>query len=458
MFHDVLAGVLRERRDEDALIWRDRPWNFAWLAQAISHWETRLDANGIGAGAVVGVVADFSPQSVAVLLAAIKLKCIVIPVWHGSSAMLGDRQRIGEIEYIVRVEADDTAVIAATGLVASHPHYLSLRQGGHPGLVLFSSGSTGEPKGTVHDLDRLLRKYTVPRKTLRTLAFLLFDHIGGLDTLFYSIANGSTLVIPLSRDPQGVSKAIADHHVEVLPTAPSFLNLLVISGAATAWNLRSLKYITYGAEMMPQATLSRCREIFGDVRFLQKYGTSEVGTLRSSSPDGGSLWVRIGGEGYEWRVRDGKLEIKAASAMLGYLNAPSPFTDDGWFITGDCVETDGDLIRFMGRESDVINVGGQKVHPADVEAVIAELPSVADVTVHGERNVLLGQAVCARVLMLEEMPAAEARAMIRKYCGERLPAYKVPARIEISNQSQTNERSKKVRRLAAGSADASDES
>ena len=70
---------------------------------------------------------------------------------------------------------------------------------------------------------------------------------------------------------------------------------------------------------------------------MQTHGLSEVGILRSKSEDSNSLWVKIGGEDYQTRIKD-MLEIKAKSAMLGYLNAPSPFTKDGWFMTGDKVE------------------------------------------------------------------------------------------------------------------------
>ena len=97
----------------------------------------------------------------------------------------------------------------------------------------------------------------------------------------------------------------------------------------------------------------------------QTYGLSELGILRSKSKGPDSLWVKVGGEGFETRVIEGLLEVKAKSAMLGYLNAPSPFTEDGWFKTGDSVLTDGEFIKILGRESEIINVGGEKVYPME---------------------------------------------------------------------------------------------
>ena len=91
--------------------------------------------------------------------------------------------------------------------------------------------------------------------------------------------------------------------------------------------------------------------------------------------------------------------------MLGYLNAPSPFTDDGWFNTGDKVEVDGDYFRILGRQSEIINVGGQKVYPAQVESVVQEMPEVAEVSVYGEKNAIMGQIVCAAIRLREPRDA-----------------------------------------------------
>ncbi|MCH8006732.1 MAG: AMP-binding protein, partial [Planctomycetes bacterium] len=136
-------------------------------------------------------------------------------------------------------------------------------------------------------------------------------------------------------------------------------------------------------EPMRQSTLRRFHELLPKVQLQQTYGLTETGVLRSKSKSSDSLWVRIGGKGFETRVVEGILQIKAESAMLGYLNAPNPFTEDGWMDTGDLVEVDGEFIRFLGRESEIINVGGEKVYPAEVENVIQQMEGVEDVAVTG---------------------------------------------------------------------------
>ena len=242
----------------------------------------------------------------------------------------------------------------------------SLRSEGHPGLVLFSSGSSGLCKAAVHDLVRLLEKYQVRRHRWRTVPLLLFDHIGGLNTLFYTLANGGCLVIPEGRSPDAVLAAVAQHRVELLPTSPTFLNLMLLSEAHRRHDLGSLQTITYGTEPMPETTLRRLRRLLPNVQLRQTYGMSEVGILSCQSKDSDSLWLKLGGQEVQTRVVDGILEIKSRSTMLGYLNAPSPLTDDGWLVTGDAVEQQGEYYRILGRQSDLINVGGRKVYPAEV--------------------------------------------------------------------------------------------
>ena len=281
---------------------------------------------------------------------------------------------------------------------------------------------------------------------MRTMAFLQYDHIGGLNTLLYTLSNGGCLVTVEDRDADHVLLMISRHQVELLPTSPTFMNLILLSEAYRHHDLSSLKLVTYGTEPMPESTLARFHEALPNIQLLQTYGLSELGIMRSKSKSSDSLWVRIGGEGFDTRVVDGILHIKAKSAMLGYLNAPSPFTDDGWFVTGDSVEVDGDYFRILGRVSEIINVGGEKVYPAEVESVIHEMPEVDDVTVFAEGNPILGEIVCARVSPTD--PATNERQLtraVKKFCKDRMQRYKIPVKVKIADQTMHSARFKKTR-------------
>ena len=450
-----LKDVFREKAPEEAIVWHGRSYDYAWLSDRITYWVDRLTSEGIRPGDVTLLQGDFSPNSVTILLALIEKSCICVPL---NAERVHERDVLAEtalVNWIVEIDEKDSVNINRRQEKQGHELYDLLRRIGHPGIVFFTSGSTGVSKVVVHDLAKLLGKYMSKRHDLRTLAFLLFDHIGGFDTLFYVLSNGSTLVIPDSRMPEAVCRAIQQHRVEVLPVSPSFLSMLLLSEAYTEYDLSSLKYITYGAEVMPAGTLAKCAGAFSGGKFLQKYGTTEIGTMRSKSEEQDSVWVKIGGEGYEWRVVDGILQIKCDSAMLGYLNAPSPFTSDGWFITGDSVEQNGDSLRILGRKSDIINVGGQKVYPSEVEEVICEMDGVVDATVYGEKNQLLGSIVCAKVKLARPEPVDEFLLRLRTYCKARLDRYKIPLKITLSDDMQVDARSKKMRRLLAGRTDVS---
>jgi acyl-CoA synthetase (AMP-forming)/AMP-acid ligase II len=173
-----------------------------------------------------------------------------------------------------------------------------------------------------------------------------------------------------------------------------------------------------------------------------------VGVLRSKSRDDGSLWVKLGGEGYETRVVDGILQIRTRATILGYLNAPTPITADGWFITGDAVLVDGDYFRVLGRKSELINVGGEKVYPAEVEGVIESMENVAEATVYGEKNPLVGNIVCAKVRTTVPVDPVEFASEVREFCSQRLERFKVPVKVNVADEHQFGDRFKKVRRLS----------
>ena len=145
-------------------------------------------------------------------------------------------------------------------------------------------------------------------------------------------------------------------------------------------------------------------------------------------------------------MRDGILWIRSEYRMVGYLNAPSGFDVEGWFNTQDRVEVDGDYFRILGRVTDLINVGGQKVYPAEVEDVILAQPNIADVVVTGEKHALLGHIVVAKVRLVEAEPLDALRLRIRKACLAKLTAYKVPAKVLLLEQEIYSARFKKMRR------------
>jgi acyl-CoA synthetase (AMP-forming)/AMP-acid ligase II len=197
---------------------------------------------------------------------------------------------------------------------------------------------------------------------------------------------------------------------------------------------------------MPPTTLARVHRELPNIDLRQTYGLIELGVLRAKSAGSDSLLVKLGGDGYDIRVVDNLLEIKAKSSMLGYLNAPSPFTEDGYFKTGDRVEQHGEYVRILGRESEQINVGGEKVFPTEVETTLLDCPHVADAVVYGVSHPLSGKVVAADVVRIaSDLEDSAVRTAIRLHCNERLEPYKVPVKIKFVEGPLVGDRQKRVR-------------
>jgi acyl-CoA synthetase (AMP-forming)/AMP-acid ligase II len=441
-----LRDRFTEQPQQTFMIWRDQPFTYDWLTSQITTWEARLDQAALPPGSVVAINGDYSPTVVALLLALIDRRTILVPLTASVAAHHEEFTQIAEVQWEISLDEHEQSRITRYDRDVRNALTRGLIATGDPGLILFSSGSTGKSKAALHNFMGLLEKFKPRRHSMVTLTFLLLDHIGGINTLLYVLSNTGCIVTVHDRNPDVVCSAIARHRVEVLPTSPTFLNLLLMSEAYKRHDFSSLKRITYGTEPMPEQTLQRLHTILPDVELLQTYGLSELGIMRSKSRSSDSLWVKVGGEGFETRIQDGTLWLRARSAMLGYLNAPSPFDAEGWFNTGDAVEVDGEYIKILGRRSELINVGGTKVYPAEVEGVLLQMPNVRDVAVVGEANPITGQVVVARVNLHEPEDLSLFRRRMRAFCRDRLATYKIPARVELVETAQYSERFKKMRR------------
>ena len=413
--------------------------SYAALADAIRGWQARHADEAIGRAVVVQ--GEASPALLALLMALLDRGDIAVPLAPVESVRAANCATIARASRLIHF-ANDGAWSESTGPGNNqHPHYDQVRASGSGGLVIFTSGSSGEPKASVHRADRFLEKYRRQRPALRTIMVPPMDHMAGLDTLFYTLTSGGLLILPTDRTPAGIAEAVARHQVELLPATPTFLRLLLMETA----DLSSLRMITYGSEVMPDATLAALRAHLPACRLLQKYGTTEFGSPRTRSREDGSLWFRIEQDDFATRVVDGRLWVRTAQSMLGYLNAPPPVEQDGWTCTGDRVEVEGDYIRILGRDSDLINVGGHKVYPAEVENVLLAQPNIRDAVVMGETHPLMGQVVSARLLLQEPEEAGTLRHRIRAACAQQLPAYAVPVHIRTVDETLWNHRFKKSR-------------
>jgi len=438
-----LLNSLLENKDSDAIMTEKRVYSYSDIYNEFVSVKKILEQNKIKTSSIVSIISDFSEKAIAMLIALIEKDCILVPI----SPVVKEKNKyisISQTEFVIDL-CDESPNIRKTGIIPDHKMLLNLK-GEAPGLILFSSGTTGEPKAALHNLSFLLEKFKKPGKILRTITFLLFDHIGGFNTLFHTLSNGGQLVLINSRDVDVVCKTIEHYKVELLPTSPTFLNLLLLNKMYEKHDLSSLKIITYGTEPMPQSTLDYLHRIFPNTVLKQTYGLSEVGIVSTKSENSDSLWIKIGGDGVETKVVDDILYIKTKSAMLGYLNAPNPFDNDGWFNTKDKVELREDgYIKILGRITDIINVGGEKVYPIEVEGVLLKCNGVKDVHVFSEKNPLTGNIVVAEISVSAENNNKDFLKILRNFCVENLERFKIPARFILVEHDLYSERFKRKR-------------
>jgi acyl-CoA synthetase (AMP-forming)/AMP-acid ligase II len=431
--------------DAPALANGERTTSYRQLLHLVEGWRQRFVDQGAVAGSVIAIDGSFSPNACAAFLAGMQLGGVLVPL---TPLMRAHREKflgIAEVSLLVELDEEDGFALTELPNRVTNAVTLRLLERSHPGLVIFSSGSTGSPKAILHDLSGILEKFRKVRQKKTTLTFLLFDHIGGIDTMLNTFGSGGCVVTVKERTPELVAKAIEQHRVHTLPTSPTFLNLFLISGVWEQRDLSSLKVIAYGTEPMPESTLKRLNEIFPDVALVQTYGMSELGVLRSRSRDSTSLWIKFTGEGFETKVVEGVLWVKADAAMLGYLNAPDLFDADGWLNTQDSVEVDGDYLRILGRATDLINVGGQKVYPAEVENVLLQLDNVQDVAVFGKAHPMMGQVVAARFSLRAQEPLDLFKRRMNAFARERMARYQIPVFVELADAEMFGARFKKRR-------------
>jgi acyl-coenzyme A synthetase/AMP-(fatty) acid ligase len=435
----------------NAIIHNKEVYSYIQLETHIFEWLKYLKDKDIKRGQIVSLIGDYSFTTISLFLALFENGNIIVPITSKVDSEKNERINISQSDVVLEVKESNCEFTLTHVAKQKHPLINSLINNSVSGLILFSSGSTGKPKAMIHDLDSLVNSYLDRKpKNINFLVFLMFDHIGGINTLLNCLSMGAIITIPDSRNPEEICKLIQEYKVQVLPSSPTFLNLLLISGCDKKYDLSSLILITYGTEPMPESLLNRLKEVFKRTKFLQTFGTSETGILKTSSKSNTSTLLKIEDGLQEIKIVEGELWIRSKTQILGYLNYESNnFTSDGWFKTGDLVKQEPDnYIRIIGRLKEIINVGGEKVLPQEVESILMEIEFIQDATVYAMPSPIVGEAVAVNIVLNKNIQAPEnAKVYIRNFCKSKLESYKVPVKVNIVEKLAHSERFKKLRNI-----------
>jgi acyl-coenzyme A synthetase/AMP-(fatty) acid ligase len=325
--------------------------------------------------------------------------------------------------------------------------------------ILLTSGTTGLPKMVVHTLSSLAGaiepRSAAPKQALWG-TFYDIRRYGGLQILLRALLGGGSLVLSSARESTGdfLVRAAARGVTHVLGTPTHWRNALMSPSARRL----TPQYVRLSGEIADQAILDHLRAFYPGAAIVHAFASTEAG-VGFEVGDGlaGFPASLIGQEdaGVEMKVEEGSLRIRSARTAARYLGShPETLPDANGFVdTGDIVELRGERYYFVGRRDGVINVGGQKVHPEEVEAVINSHPQVRISQVRAKKNAIMGALVVADVVLNGETGAANARGKglehaILEHCRAALPRHKVPTAINFVPSLAVAATGKIVRRNA----------
>ena len=307
--------------------------------------------------------------------------------------------------------------------------------------VLLTSGTTGMPKLVAHTLTSLsgaIARGKTPGKPIIWSTFYDIRRYGGLQIFLRAMLTGTSLVLSESEESTAdyLSRAGANGVTHISGTPSQWRRALMSSSA----HLISPEYVRLSGEAADQAVLNSLRNTYPQARIVHAFASTEagVGFEVKDCAAGFPASVLSDTPGVEMKVEEGTLRIRSNRTASRYLGEHAPLLKDatGFVDTGDLIEVRGDRCCFMGRRDGIINVGGLKVYPEEIEAVINRHPEVQMSLVRARKSPVTGSLVVADIVLRQPLSAEgrdprSVRDDVMLLCRESLSAYKVPAAINV---------------------------
>ena len=494
-FDEFLTHWAADRPDRPAMREEDRLFTYGELEERTARVATALFAAGLQKGDRIAWIGKNSDLYFTLFYGAARAGIVMAPIgWRLSPTewayVVNDTkakivftgpgfdavpdQLAGKLEHGPRIIGADEArtLIANTARASFAPSGQD-----DAVLQLYTSGTTGNPKGAVLSNRNLfaLRKhsneadmpYTKWEDDEAVLVAMPCAHIGGTGLGIMALAAGLPGIILAEFNPDGVFDAVEHHGVTRFFMVPAALQMLLMHPRCASVDYSRLKYILYGAAPIPLELLRQCIKMFG-AQFIQAYGMTETtGTICMLPPEDhdpeGNARMRSAGKalpGVEIRILGpdgqsvptgevGEVVTRSSNNMIGYWNLPEAtaktMTADGWIHTGDAGYLDEDGYLFIhDRMKDMIITGGENVYPAEVESAIFGHPAVQEVAVIGIPDQKWGETVKAVVVAKPGTSIEEAD--IIAWARERIAAFKAPRSVDVIAALPRNASGKILRR------------
>jgi long-chain acyl-CoA synthetase len=451
--------------------------SYAELDAASARVAGLLTARGVGPGTPVGLMLPNVPEFAVVYYGVLRAGGIVVPMnpllkarevayylsdsgaplifaWHSTA----DEAGTGAAEAGAHVISVDPTSFGALLDAATPAPALIQRDPSDTAVLLYTSGTTGRPKGAELTHDNLLRNVEVSNDELLHLdagdvvfgGLPLFHAFGQTVTLNTTMTAGATLLLLPRFTASAALDLIAEHGVTVFVGVPTMYSALLASVDAAGYDATSLRVCVSGGAAMPVEVLRQFEQTFG-ATVLEGYGLSETSPVASFNLPGrerkpGSIGTPV--RGVQMRIVDtvgnelplgevGEIAIRGHNVMKGYWNNPDATAQaidgDGWFKTGDLGRVDEDGYFFVvDRKKDLIIRGGYNVYPREIEEVLYEHPDVREAAVIGVPHPELGEEVAAVVTV---QPGAEVTPdQLRDFVKAQVAAYKYPRRVWFTDE------------------------
>ena len=323
-------------------------------------------------------------------------------------------------------------------------------------ITILTSGTTGKPKAARHTWASLSRPVRSSNDSAAPRWLLSYrpQLYAGLQVILQAFANRGTLIVPeRNASVDAIAHLMVSGRVEFASATPSYWRRMLLFAPHEVLRRAPLQQITLGGEAIDQQVLDGLAQLFPTARIVHIYATTELGRCFSVTDRLAGFPARflkeISPDGIELKIDGGQLLVRSANAMQGYDSLTAePSRDDDWFATGDLVEIVDDRVHFVGRESEIINVGGNKVHPFEVEQVLRRVPGVSDARVYGKISSIAGQVVACELVAAPGADPKQVRDAAAARCLADLQSYQRPRLFQLVDHIELSAAGKKTRRAA----------